>query len=44
MDTVGGWHDTHDAAEAAAREYEQEYPQAKVEIVREDGDVVPRLD
>jgi hypothetical protein len=44
MDTVGGWHDTHEAAGEAAREYEQEYPEAKVEIIREDGDKVPRLD
>jgi hypothetical protein len=43
MDTVLGWYDTQDAAEAAAREYEHEYPQARVEIIREDGNVMSRL-
>jgi hypothetical protein len=44
MDTVLGWYDTQEAAEAAAREYEHEYPQARVEIIREDGNVMSRLD
>ena len=44
MDTVLGWYDTQEAAEAAAREYENEYPQARVEIIRDDGKVMSRLD
>jgi hypothetical protein len=44
MDTVLGWYDTQEAAEAAAREYEDEYRQARVEIIRDDGKVMSRLD
>jgi hypothetical protein len=44
VEAVGGWYDTREAAEGAARRFEQDYPQARVEIVREEGDVAPRLE
>jgi ABC-type glycerol-3-phosphate transport system substrate-binding protein len=44
VEAVGGWYDTREAAEAAARRFEQDYPEAKVEVVHEEGAVSPRLE
>jgi hypothetical protein len=41
---VGGLFDTREAAEAAARVAERDHARADVEVIDEDGEVVPRLD